>query len=512
MEHLDLDTRLGMMGTSRRFYSLAQYNQNFTKYFKVEISSEFLNDPKNCEALQTPLRFFGVVVLKELHFDQFENHFRIIKELFEKIGSHIDLLVFCEMKLSESHLLQLLAHTGNVRALYFQSVALLTKCQVATTETPRVLEKLEFLRCEDGKISAINFNDIVPDSLEVLEIGDQIYIDMEVENDWTDTQRYFGKQKQLKRLWLAFFFIEEFRYEPELNQIESLKMKRVQFKGPSAFQDFSNFIRAQKNMQSVELDIFDDEYWNGNNYTELCTCLLKRNKLKSFKLMSERIPELLRTLGDPIPTLENLELYYGEWEDFDCSQIARLFPNLSSLLLDYAHIPDIRPLNSLNSLRTLSLDSANNLMIEQLDVKGLRRIIISSFPDVDIEVWERFTRKHGDLRHLKLFRATIEQLQIVLANLEKLEFLSVSLLDELSDDTEKLAIETIGKLYEKLDKIEITATFENPEVTADFKMSFPGIPIEAEYGMVTVRKSIDGSEDRHLWSRKNLKSFYKNLR
>jgi hypothetical protein len=374
-----------------------------------------------------------------------------------------------------------------------------------------VLKKLEYLRCEDGSIPAISLNEIMPDSLRVLEIGLIDQIDMEVVNNWTDTQRYFGKQKELKKLWLTNFIIEGFRFESELNQIESLKMNRVQFKGPSAFQDFSNFIRTQKNVQSVELDILDDEDWNNNNYTELCTYLLKRNKLKSFKLMSIRIPDLLRLI-DPIPNLENLELYNGDLEDLDCSQIVRLFPNLSSFLLDYAHISDISPLNFLKQLRTLSLDSANNLMIEQLDVNGLTRIYINCFPDVDIEVWERFTRKHGDLRHLELFDAILEQLQIVLANLAKLESLSVGLLDELSDDNEKLAIETIGKLYEKLDKIEITATFENPEVTADFKMSFPGIPIEAEYGMVTVRKSIDGSEDRHLWSRKNLKSFYKNLR
>jgi hypothetical protein len=77
MKYLDMDSRLGMMGTCFRFHRLSQYNRNFTDYFKLEISSEFLGDPKICDALQAPLRYFGVIVLKNLQFDRYENHFRI---------------------------------------------------------------------------------------------------------------------------------------------------------------------------------------------------------------------------------------------------------------------------------------------------------------------------------------------------------------------------------------------------------------------------------------------------
>jgi hypothetical protein len=229
--------------------------------------------------------------------------------------------------------------------------------------------------------------------------------------------------------------------------------------------------------------------------------------------MSERILDVLRTRGDPSPTLENLELNNSDLEDLDCSQIARLFPNLSSLRFESVVISDISPLNSLKQLTTLKLNHVDEQMLEELDVKGLSRIYINCFPDVDIEVFEKFTRKHGDLRHLELTWGTIEQLQIIAENLAKLEFLSVRFLSKLTDDNEKLAIQTIGKLYEKLDKIDMVVRFKNPEVIADFKILYPGMPIAAtENGRVFVRKSIDWWENRPLWSRKNLKSFYETLK
>ncbi len=147
------------------------------------------------------------------------------------------------MKLSESQLYQLLVHTGNLRALHFQLVEPLTETpsqpQVAATDTPKVLKKLEFLQFQDGSIPAKDFSDIVPDSLKILDMG---WIDegdsrtRSVENDWTEAQRYLAKQKQLKKLCFSFFLIEEFRFDPHLNQVESLVMYRNCFRTPSAFQ------------------------------------------------------------------------------------------------------------------------------------------------------------------------------------------------------------------------------------------------------------------------------------
>jgi hypothetical protein len=281
------------------------------------------------------------------------------------------------------------------------------------------------------------------------------------------------------------------------------------------FQDFSNFIRAQTNVRSVEWDVFYDECQNRDrNYIELCKHLFKQKTLKSFSLDSIYISDLFRSLETPVPSLDHLELFYSVRDVLDCSQILRLFPNISYLLLDTVSRKDfdLRPLNSLERLTTLKLYPVPDKMFEQLDLKGLSRINMGWIQNLDIIEWENFIRRHTELRHLEIGRFTIEHLQIILANLPQLEVLSGGYLVELTDDNEKQAIETIGKLYQKLEKFEIVTSFKNPEVIANFKIAFPGIPIgKTEYGRVVVGKPIADPEDRRLWSRKNMKSFYKSL-
>jgi hypothetical protein len=507
MELLDFHSRLQMMGTCTRFHRLAQHNRNFTKFFKLEISSEFLNDPENCEALKSPYRNFGVIELNALNFQINENYFRIIDELFEKIGLQMVLLVFCEMKLSEFHLFKLLARTGNVRVLVLRDVELLPEVAAEkSTEMPKILRKLEYLQFSRSIHTCLI--DVVPDSLKILHMG---WI---AKRDWAEAQKYLGRQKQLQQLRLSDFDIEDFAFEPELNQIGTLMINSVIFKSPSGHQSFSNFIRAQKNLRRVLLDFTKDEKINGNNYNEICQNVFNKKTLKSLVLASKSIPDLLRSQTTPIPTMEELylELFDSTVDfDIDCSQIVRLFPNLSILSLDHLLqvVSDVRPLNDLQNLTKLTLRT-NDQTLQQLELKSLTSIGLSWVPD--ITVWENFIRKHSDLKSLLINRVTLEHLQIVLANLPNLEALDCGILTGLTDDNEKLAIQTIGKLHEKLEVFEIEPRFTNPEVIASFKLSFPGMSIkETKYGTFIIRKPVGDPEDLCFWSRKNLKTFYKTL-
>jgi hypothetical protein len=502
---LDFDSQLQMMATCTRFHELVQCDQNFVNFSKLVITRDFLNDREKSEALENPHRYFGVVVLKGLNFQENEEHFKKIFELFEKIGSGISLLYFREISLLESQLLELLGKTIKVRALNFSRVQI-PPAAGRPNEMPKQLNRLEYLKFGEGSIPA-HLSDIVPNTLKILNFGWNSH-----DEDWTTAQRYFGKQKRLKKLSIGAHEIAQFEFDSECTQIESLELYLTRFRNSTAFQSLSDFMRAQKNIHTVFLDVTLDESEFGNNYKEICKHLLKQKTLKSFTLQSEMILDLLRIMECPNTTLEELILTIFE-EDFDYSQIARLFPNLSSLsletiswnrILDVA--PDVAALNSLKNLKSLNLDPANEQMLEQLEIKSLSSIGIHSNSILDKATWNRFLRTHNHLKCLSTSALTIEHIENILVDLPNLDNLQCFRMAQITDDNERLAIKIIEKLFQKLENFMILVKFTNPEATAILKMNCPGISIEVKRERVIIKKTKDC-----LWSEKELKSLYKTL-
>jgi hypothetical protein len=219
-------------------------------------------------------------------------------------------------------------------------------------------------------------------------------------------------------------------------------------------------------------------------------------------------------MESPNTTLEELILTIFE-EDFECSQIVRVFPNLSSLSLEtvsWDQTPDVAPdvpaLNSPKNLKSLYLSTASEQTLKQLEIGSLTSIGIYLDSTPDKATWDNFIRKHSDLTYLKTSGMTIELIENILVDLPKLEVLCLSLA-QITDDNERLAIETIEKLFAKLDDFSISVKFTNPEAIACLKIKCPGISFEkAERGRFLIRKTEDCLG---LWSRKELELFYKTL-
>jgi hypothetical protein len=219
-------------------------------------------------------------------------------------------------------------------------------------------------------------------------------------------------------------------------------------------------------------------------------------------------------MESPNTTLEELILTIFE-EDFECSQIVRVFPNLSSLSLEtvsWDQTPDVAPdvpaLNSPKNLKSLYLSTASEQTLEQLEIGSLTSIGIHLDSTPDKATWDNFIRKHSDLTYLNSSGMTIELIENILVDLPKLEILQCPGLAQITEDNERLAIETIEKFFQKLENFMISVKFTNLEAIANLKIKCPGISIEVKHERVIIKKL---SDDQCLWPLKKLESFYKTL-
>jgi hypothetical protein len=399
--------------------------------------------------------------------------------------------------MSESQLKTLLEEAINVTFLAIVEIDWLGQESAESQVSSKKLDNLtELVFDRNGGHFPDKLMGMIPSSLNLL------YLDLDNQINWSKVQRIFRMQQNLINLRLSNMQINEFEGEPELNKLKVLRLQDVKFNG-QAFQNFIDFIKRQKDLENVEMEVRTDEIMNGNSYNGVIKDILKKNTLKSLSVTPGSLDNFIATLDTPNPTLEMLVLTSDQDGQFELSNIVRYFPNITNLVF-FCRGPffpfiatifassDFRPLNTLKKLKQLSLIPCNDQMLEQIDMNSLNWFTCAS-PVYDNDNWEGFIRKHQNLVGLMVISKffPINQLRFVEEHLPKLENLDCYGITEISEGSEKSVIQIVGKLYQKLKFLHVEMEFPNvEEAIQTFRASFPNVKIEIRNDKVIVRKPL----------------------
>jgi hypothetical protein len=429
IDKLDHKSKMQMMATCKRLEDLLANTFQFYKNFKLVLDEERVPaEPHYCKNIR---RNFGIVVLNGTLQGFCGSQ---IMEIIKNIGENVIQIEigsgFCYIggyKVSEADFLQLMKYMPNLRELW-SSVTVMEPLSVQPVDA------------------------IIPSSLTtLLFIGEAV-------------AEILARQQRLISLSFFYLQINSFNYNPSNCHIKNLLIRDVVFPIKSVFQKFGEFMKIQKSLVDLDLRICERELRNNNDYTDILTHLLS---LKSLKKLLIGCGNLIFTPLSKIsvcnPAVQNLTIIDPP-NGADLQKLANFFPNVTDLQIGWENNIDIdtdnvainlKPINSMKKIRSLSIDYLTEEMFAQLDLKQMMEfrmdwfgsnpfIIYSDYAfldeefDVDVALpieilegrstnWRTFINNNCQLEilHMPEARIPMELLQITLENLPLLKNLSM---------------------------------------------------------------------------------------
>jgi hypothetical protein len=422
-------------------------------------------------------------------------YIEIILELLKKIGPQLHSLKLHNTIISKLSLLELLRETHKLKSLFLEDVQI-NDGSLEIQEKFK-LETLEILYMENVN-NPSTVADWVADNLVFLTI-----IDSPTRYSWDQMGRVFSIQKNLLQLNLSGVDIENFQYLQENCFVNDLALRDICFNNDKAFQSFAEFIKLQKNIATVQLDIVQDEKQNGNNYREILIHLWNLDTLSSFQIACADVATYL-SRNFQNTSIEKFVIENELPKGFVLENIAFSFANVSVLDLNFeAPHPNIynscrfynvnlSSLNSLQYLIKLKLNYVTNNMLNQLELPELREFSVSRTPQTDMEIWKKFIKKCPELLSLQMMENHFSNahLQIILETAKNLNHLEFGLSKKTAPSEIEILIKLVSDCYKRLTTMKIRLWRFNRQklIAAELEELCPGIQLEESSKLLTVIK------------------------
>lgn len=265
------------------------------KKFKIFI----FDHKKNLE--WNPTRKYTKISIDSSHFEDF-------LEIFEDIGSDLEVLEIRYSSFDLKVLRKILLICENVKEIHMQAISLTVYLSDPIDQLPTLkLNKFYFLNLEPG-------------SIDVLKIfQNSSIIDMEIIGNFKHPQvlkTFLSSQTDLKKFQLhnqldEFLLFDDNQLSRPNFKLQNLKLNNFDLYMQLPF--FSNFIRSQ----SESLEVFETNQWKVFNLLD---------NLRNLKTVT--IPSMRFTNPEPFRSVENLTINVDVSDGW-----ARQFPNVKSLKL-----------------------------------------------------------------------------------------------------------------------------------------------------------------------------------
>lgn len=469
-KHLDTKSRLQLMQVCKRFQLLIGNDEKFFNQFRLKLSVETLDDPD----FENIVRYFGSVFIKKINCKENGEHFTKILNLFKIIGEKITSLDFLDLKINNLNLLQLLKETPNLKRLNMAN---------SSDRMDFGEGKADGIECKLPKLEEVTLKNV--DQFEMISkvAPNTLKVFMYEKINWhtcsLPLEELLSRQHELRVLKLWNVDIAHFNYSTENRSLRSLTLHRVRFfpeRETDAFKNFVNFVKQQTNVETLNLDLSYEYVEQTHNFQPVFCHLLSLSSLKSLTI---RDPErYLENLVDDVcnPFVKTLKLKIVA--EFDCRTVARLFPNILTLELDYsafgfgfARVLDLTPINACGNLRSFKSNWLPDEMLERIHLQKLDSVnvqYVKNSSDGNSEVWRTFIKKHDQLKRVNIFKSflALEHLEILIKNLPNLELLNLATIYGAAPAN--LAV-LIREMPERLRKFSLRAVFPHKyEATAVF--------------------------------------------
>jgi hypothetical protein len=278
------------------------------------------------------------------------------------------------------------------------------------------------------------------------------------------------------------------------------------------FENFVNFIKAQKSVSNLRLSVGERRGTNlvndelgRNNYREIFEHLLNLESLEEFQYtfdckINAKIMHLFSTAKIDNPNVKRLDFPTAP-RDLDFKTIARCFPNVNHLKIGYReicsleYVEDYTSIKFMKNLEKLEINGPVINLIKQIESKNLREFVcdFKNYRYIlyfvhQSEMFKIFVGKHPELEsvHLLTTSCALNELKILVNKLPMLKSLKIKIWylgnEEWTESMEKY-LELIGKTYERIEQLDLRIEFDKNHNDIDsfeaiIKKSYPQIQFE----------------------------------
>lgn len=491
---LDHQSLLQFMLTCKRVENLIGQNPELFEYFVIRLTHKFLDE--NFKALLKIRRSFGVILIAHMDLVDKETYLNLIKKILKRTGPKLPTLKILNTKISKFSLLEILGKTHDLQCLFLEMVEFNGIRTFKNIQNK--LKNLKYLYLEEVKNPAF-IADVIPDTVTFLQMNES----EENWTDWNQVRRIFEIQQKNHHLILSSLVVDDFEYSQENCSLYELSLDDVVFRTKEAFKKFSDFMKLQKNILKLKLDITSDELESQNDYSEIMTHLLNIETLDRVNLCCTDHLTIF-TLKVHNKSTRKLVIDNFIQKDFSLILISSCFPNLTSLELNFeepkrsslnlyirhANI-DLTLLNLLLGLKVLKLNYVTNEMLKKLELPQLQEFVVWCTPVPDLKVWKKFTENCPKIQTLQIFdnQFTYYHVLEISKNFQDLKHLECGMARNVPREKEKLAFNLISDFYKKLNYMILKLRFfNNQKVATKFQLQLPEVSLDLNEDFLIIKK------------------------
>jgi hypothetical protein len=561
VQFLNKDSKLQLMTVCKRFEELIGNTPTLYKDFQLIIKDDKLTNPDICRALENIRRNVNMVVILIVDFSRSTSKFDVALKLFQKIGANLSRLCILEHSvLTNRQFLELLDQTRDLEELYLENIELKATNHQADLGDFKSLDRLVVLLTKNVKNHEI-IHLIARNSLPGYTVGGDAFNLNNTPKYWKDKDsktlcKILMKTEGMDILNMSGMTLSRFECSPKNCSIKQFSTNGLTFLERDAFLNFKNFMLMQKCVTEYGLFIAESDCstdlstmpeLNRHDYTEILGHVLNLKSLKDFSFVfsnsTTKMLNLFKTAKICNPSVEILKICDIP-VGLDFGIFARSFPNVNSLKikhhwaehqfgstdgLEYM-LYDIKSLKSMENVEKLKFNFANEFMIGQIELKGLRELIITEYYTdsyriyyefegsrapilagnrtdlIDIETfdveyyahtvkWMNFVKKNQQLESFHIIKTALKltcvHLEILLTKLPNLKSLEVQRIQIYEIAMERIA-DVIGRNYDRLDhfKVEIISyhRVEFDRFETRLQQLYPNVKYQRDGSLITISK------------------------